>query len=307
MLHRARACGNNEVCAAAGPTSRVVGNLERVKREFSGITLPACGAEPCFRMDLTMKFCTVLILSLAASASAAIFTLNPTEDAFVSSANANLNYGGGGALAVAAAALPNGEFDSLLKFNLAAAKASFDATFGAGLWAIDSIALQLTASPPNNSIFNGNGAGPGGTNVNYAGLFSIKWMLNDSWVEGSGTPAAPGVSGIMFSTLPSFLSAGDETLGTFSFNGATSGNNTWTLALTTAFLADATAGNSLSLLSVPADTAVGYIFNALSATAANRPVLTVSANAVPEPGTSMLLASAAAVWLTRRRRDARAA
>ncbi len=45
----------------------------------------------------------------------------------------------------------------------------FDAAFGAGMWAIDGITLKLTATPPGNAIFNGNGAGPGGTNVNFAG------------------------------------------------------------------------------------------------------------------------------------------
>jgi len=58
---------------------------------------------------------------LTASASAATFSQNPTQDAFVNSANPTSNYGGAGALAVSGAALPKGEFNSLLQFNLAAA------------------------------------------------------------------------------------------------------------------------------------------------------------------------------------------
>jgi hypothetical protein len=35
--------------------------------------------------------------------------------------------------------------------------------------------LQFTA-PPNNALFNGNDAGPGGINVNTPGNFTIKWL-----------------------------------------------------------------------------------------------------------------------------------
>jgi hypothetical protein len=249
-----------------------------------------------------VKLIATLALALAASAPAAVVSLNPIADAFISSANPISNYGGTGALSLAAGALPKGEFDSLLKFDLASAKASFDATFGVGLWVIDSIALRLTTSPPNNSIFNGNGAGAGGSNVNFAGQFSLKWMTNDSWVEGTGSPASPGATGITFSTLPTFLNAADETLGTFTFSGGTSGNNTWNLGLTTAFLSDATAGSTVSFLALPADNGVGYIFNAQnSTTAANRPLLTI--NAIPEPGTGALLAAGLGLLARRRRRD----
>lgn len=253
-------------------------------------------------------FSPLLILWLAASASGATFTLNPTEDAFVSSANPTSSFGAAGQISVAAPGLAKGEFQSLLKFNLAAAKASFDTAFGAGLWAIDAVTLKLTNTAPNNALFNGNGAGPGGTNVNFSGQFTLRWMANDSWVQGDGTPAAFGTTGVTFSTLPTYLGGSDETLGTYAYTAATTGSNTWTTALTSGFLADATAGNVVSLLAKAADTSVSFSANALEfGTVANRPLLTISASAVPEPATSgLLLATGLVLAGRRRRRDGRA-
>ena len=244
-----------------------------------------------------------------ASAAAATFTLNPSEDAFVSAANATSNYGGAGALALAAAGLPKGEFDSVMKFDLAPVKASFDTLLGAGLWTVSAITLQLSAAPPANAIFNGNGVGAGGSNVNFAGSFSMSWMQNHSWTEGNGTPqAASTTGGITFSTLQSFRSVADQSLGTFAFSGATSGDNVWMLALVPSLVADIAAGNVAGMLLVPADSGVAYLAGSRSVgTVALRPQLTVTANPVPEPCSTMLVAGGAFAMLARRRRDARAA
>ena len=273
-------------------------------------------------MNLRARLHVLLLASFgfAGIASAATFSLNPTADAFVSSNTAlnalgtatisNSNYGAAGAIGAAAAGLPKGEFDSLLKFDLSSAKASFDATFGAGLWAINSMSLQLTLASPGNAIFNGNGAGAGGTNINFAGSFAMKWMQNDSWVEGAGTPSAPTLatgtgSGITFSALPSFLSGPDELLGSFSYAGATSGNITLSLGLTPSFVADATAGNNVSLLMLPNDTGVALLANSITAAVANRPQLTVGA--IPEPCAAALAIVGALGCLAQRRRHARKA
>ena len=167
--------------------------------------------------------------SLALPAYSATFTLNPSLDAFVTTGpSGNLsgnNYGGAGALSVAAPGLAKGEFQSVLQFDLSGARTSFNAQFGAGQWSIQSITLTLTATSPNNAIFNSSAAGQ----------FGISWMQNDSWVEGTGTPNAPTTTGITYSSLPSFTGAGDESLGTFSFNGAPVGSVTYTLSLTPGF------------------------------------------------------------------------
>lgn len=227
-------------------------------------------------------------LAGAAAPSPAGLTLNPVADAFVSAANSTSNYGLAGALSASGASLANGAFDSVLKFNLASAQGA----------TISSITLQLTASPPNNPIFNASAAGS----------FSIRWMANDSWAEGTGTPMSDPnpQDGITFGSLPPFLGASDEALGTFSFNGATSGTNIWSLALTPSFLADVTVGNLVSLLIVPADSTMSYTFNSVNnLNSARWPVLTVTT--VPEPTAGGLLATPGCMLLMRRWRHARTA
>ena len=220
-------------------------------------------------------------LLYAPPCSAATFSLNPSADTFVTSGpSGNLsgnNYGGAGALSVAAPGLAQGEFQSVLMFSLSGAKSSFDTQFGAGLWTIQSITLQLTAAPPNNAIFNASAAGH----------FTIARMQNDSWTEGTGTPQTPTTTGLTLSTLPNFLGVADENLGTFSFNGATSGASTYTLGLTPSFSADALAGNTVSLRMLAADSTVSYLFDSRTFnTASARPLLTITA--VPEPGSLAL-------------------
>jgi len=231
-----------------------------------------------------------LALFLALTAQAATFTLNPSADAFVTTGSAanfsGNNYGGAGALSVTAPGLASGEFQSVLRFDLSGAKTSFNSQFGAGQWSIQSITLSLTATAPNNAIFNSSATGQ----------FGISWMQNDSWTEGAGTPAAPTTTGITFSTLPSFTGAGDEALGTFSFVGGTSGTAAYNLSLTSGFDADATAGNLVSFRLFAADSAVSYLFDSRSfGTTGFRPLLTIVA--VPEPGALSLLATGVAMLL----------
>ena len=114
---------------------------------------------------------TAILVSFVSSSSAATFNLGPTADALVSAANPTNNYGGAGAFAISAIGLPKGEFQSLLKFDLATAKASFDTTFGSGNWTLDGATLQLTAANPGNALFNASAAG--GKKVSLADLIVL--------------------------------------------------------------------------------------------------------------------------------------
>ena len=231
-----------------------------------------------------MKTLLAASLSLLTSLQlfSASFSTNSTADAFVTTGpSGNLsgnNYGAAGGISIAATGLPQGEFQTVVRFNLGGALGSFDSMFGSGQWSIQSVTLQLTATLGNNPIFN----------TPASGQFGISWMQNDSWAEGSGGPSAPGASGITLTTLQNtFISAADQSLGTFSFNGATSGAFTYSLALTPGLAADVFAGDNLSLRLFAADSSMSGVFNSRNvATAANRPLLAIVA--VPEPGTMRL-------------------
>jgi hypothetical protein len=245
-------------------------------------------------IPISIAATTFSLFLFTLSLPAATFSLNPSADAFVTPGSSGglspKNYGAAGGLAVAAAGLANGEFQSVLRFDLSATKASFDSQFGAGQWSVQSISLSLTATAPNNAIFNASAAG----------LFGISWMQNDSWVEGTGTPAAPTSTGITFASLPSFISPGDQSLGTFAFPGGTSGTVLCPLALTSGLSADATAGSLVSLRFLAADTAVSFLFDSRNfGTASARPLLSIVA--VPEPAALSLLALGGSLLLAMRR------
>jgi hypothetical protein len=234
-------------------------------------------------------------------AGAAVVTLTPTADAFVTNGTSgsltNNNYGGAGALGAAAAGLPKGEFDSVLQFDLSSAKSTFDSIYGAGQWSLADASLKLTANSPNNAIFNGFGSG------NTAGLFNINWFADDTWVEGTGTPGAPTTNGITFATLPGFLGTTESlNLGgnPFNFDGSSTTATTYDLALGSNFVNEVNSGSIVSLSLSAADATVAALWASRSVgTPSSRPTLTL---VVPEPGKAMLLGLGLCLLAARRKR-----
>lgn len=236
-------------------------------------------------IDVLCRVCILIACAFLAQALDAqvTFTVSPRADAFVTSGppgndRSNNNYGAAGALAIAANGKAQGEFQSLLKFDLSGSAAFFNSTYGAGKWTVHSITLQMTAQSPGNPIFNSSAAGS----------FNIIWQTNDSWVEGTGTPNVPTVDGVTYASLPSFEGGSDLNVGTFGYNGATSGAFVYTLLLPPGFASDVMAGNIVSLRLAAADSNMAGIFSSVNfGTASARPMLTVTA--IPEPGTFALL------------------
>lgn len=252
-----------------------------------------------FRLFLLLCLCALA----PAPGHAVIIDLYPHADAFVTTGPSNNltnnNYGLAGALSLSAPGLSKGEFQSLMRFDVSSAVASFNSTFGAGNWMIDGVTLTLTTTTPNNPIFNGNNAGQ----------FAIQWMQNDSWIEGTGRPMVPTTDGVAFANLASLLSGADLSLGAFSFAGGTSGVNTWTLALASSLTADIAAGGLVSLRLFAESGLVSYTFNSGNFTMDDSvlPFLSISAVVIPEPQTAVLTLASAAFLLSRRGRFRHAA
>jgi hypothetical protein len=228
---------------------------------------------------------TAAVVATAPDVADTFVTTGPTNDLTAS------NYGAAGALSIAAAGKPRGEFQSLLRFDLSSAKATFDAAYGPGNWTIQSATLQLTAASPNNPLFNATSAGS----------FAVRWLASDSWDEGTGSPNAPTADGATYARLSAITGPPDTSLGTLAFAGSTSGQASYDLSLPAAFTSDLSSGGLVSLQLSAADISISYVFNSRNFPSASaRPVLSVTA--VPEPAAASFLALAALSLATRRRR-----
>ncbi|HUR46236.1 MAG TPA: hypothetical protein VMZ27_10205, partial [Candidatus Saccharimonadales bacterium] len=250
---------------------------------------------PSVRGLILALFCQGIVAPL----SAATYTSIASSDAFVATGpTGNLsanNYGGGGALAVAAPGLPNGEFQSVIRFDLSGARASLDAQYGAGQWSLQSISLQLTSSPHNNTIYNDIAAG----------RFGVSLMQNSSWTEGTGNASNPSSTGINYNSLQGvYITPGDQALGIYNFDGGTSGAKTYDLNASTLSSA-VLSGGIASLRLYAADSSVSYLFSSRAQQPPNQPELLITA--VPEPTGLALLAVAAGLLVVRMKSTQRTA
>jgi len=231
-------------------------------------------------------------LVFAVSASAAtVVTIQPAAatpnsgDAYLRAAAAASNFGSSGALVVSGSGVANtnGPFASLLKFDLATAKTTFDAAYGVGGWTLDSLQLQLTAAAPLNGTFNANAAG----------LVLIEWLADDTWLENA----------ITWNGMAAVVGAGNESLGSVSYNGANSGTVLATLTASTGLANDLQNGTTASFRLAAGNADVSMVVNARNfGTALNRPALILSASAVPEPSRFMLAVGTLMSLMLRRRK-----
>jgi hypothetical protein len=206
-----------------------------------------------------------------------------TADAFLCTGSANyqggadltgVNFGAAGTLAIAPASSGKGEFQSVIKFNLAAGVAQFNAAYGSNHWSVSSVALELTSNyggagvQPNNPIFN----------TISGGQFVIEWLSGDDWLEGTGTPNLPTTDGVCYNSLPGLLTQLRETLCTNTYTPP--GNNIhviWPLPLATNLVTDICGGGDVTFRFYAADNQVGYLFNSYKYGRDNEPLIHVVA------------------------------
>jgi hypothetical protein len=187
------------------------------------------------------------------------------------------NFGAAGTLAISPASSSKGEFQSVIRFNLAGAVTQFNAAYGSNHWTVSGITLQLASnygvagSQPNNPIFN----------VISGGQFVIEWLADDDWVEGTGTPNLPTTDGVCYDSLPDLLSPPREALATNTY--VPPGDNVpvfWPLPLTANLRNNVTNGADVNLRFYAADNQVNYLFNSYKYGRGNEPLIQVVATPI---------------------------
>lgn len=227
-------------------------------------------------------FILLLVLANFHSLAQLTFTNTTTDDAFLAtgspdnSLGTNLtadNFGAAGVLAVAAASSPNGEFQSVLKYDVSGATNLFDGVYG-GAWTISGISLQFACNfgtqgaQPDNALFN-----PVNT-----GNFVIEWIADDDWVEGTGRPMAPTMDGVTYNSLSNLLEEEHVPLCTNTY--VPPGDNvhvTWPLPLDPNLVSNILAGGPVSFRVYAADNQVSYLFNSHNFGNGNQPLINITA------------------------------
>src|SRR5262245_24945678 len=157
-----------------------------------------------------------IALWMARDVRAVTVTVTPDADSFVRSLAPTNNYGAGGALSVSGSTAVNGTgdqnglFDTVMCFPMSNVVASLDGAIGQHDWVVVGVRLLVSEmAAPDNAIFNRG-----------VGAFEIRWIANDSWVEGSGKPMTPTTDGVAWQDLPVLLNSNlDKSLGVFTNAG----------------------------------------------------------------------------------------
>lgn len=225
-------------------------------------------------------FLTLLTFIVIGSTSrAAFFTNTASVDSFVRANAPTLNYGGAGALSVSGSTATNGSgtangaSDSFIRFNTAALVTNFNSLFGTNNWMVGSAKLRVTEiGVPAQTLFNRG-----------TGAFEIRWIANDNWTEGTGSPSTPQTTGVKYNNEPALLNSGtDASLGTFT-NVGTDATLSFPLNLPAGFVNDLHSGGEVGFFLTAVDPGTGFTFDSRSFGTTNaRPFLEISA--APRPG-----------------------
>lgn len=225
-------------------------------------------------------------LGVVVFAHAAVFTNSVSVDSFVRANAPTSNYGGSGAISVAGASATNsagatnGAFDIFIRFNTFSMVTNFNALYGSNGWAVTGANLQVSEqAAPNNAIFNRG-----------KGSFEIRWIANDNWIEGTGTPNGATSNGIVYTNEPGLLNAStDISLGIYTNTGV-DGIETFPLSVADAFVADMQAGGEVGLFLTAADPLLGFTFGSRTYNSVpDRPYLIVAVE--PRPGVANVSAA----------------
>ncbi len=229
---------------------------------------------------------TALCLALQSAGAGTPVRVFANADAFTSTAHPDDNYGSGGVIAVSASGLPKGGFNGVMRFDVSSTKNYLDSIFPDG-WNVESVVLTFSAAIAPNAIFNSEAA---------AGQFTVRWLLDDGWAEGTGTPSAPGQSGITSHSLATLLGGTTEALGAYDYDGGVTGTRDCSFTLPYRFVEDIRNGGLVSIAFTPADSAISMFFRSRTfQTISAQPFITITtgtstvitAGAMPSAGGSV--------------------
>jgi hypothetical protein len=236
-----------------------------------------------------MIFRTAILLLLLAGVvpphvqaqSEVTFSATTVADAFVATGSptntigpdlANDNFGHAGILYITPAASPNGEYESLLQFDLSGATNLFTTSYGPS-WLVTNVSLTFAGNfggvgeQPDNSAFNPISGGN----------FVIEWLADNNWLEGTGRPNQPTTDGVTYASLPALLAQPAENLCTNTY--VPPGDNvavTWALPLSTNLVNNIANGTLVTFRLYAADNKVSYLFNSHNF-AGNHPLINITA------------------------------
>ncbi len=183
--------------------------------------------------------------------------LYPSADAFVRAAVPGNNYGAAGALSVSGSEAVNGSgqtngpSDSLMRFPLSEFAAAMNAQYGSDAWSVSSVVLTgAENATPSNPVFNRG-----------VGAFEIRWLANNNWIEGSGTPNRFANDGITYQDVAGLLDPVlDLPLGRFTNTGANA-SVSFALTLAIPLVSNIVAGADVDLYLTAVSPAMGFTFN----------------------------------------------